>query len=72
MQFLNFLTYPIFILFLIESVCHVGNFTLHHEPAVVKLKGALELQNFHGPPNYESIAKGDKIYLPGLWSGIKL
>jgi hypothetical protein len=32
-----------------------------YEPAVVDLVGALDLQTFPGPPNYESIQGGDKL-----------
>lgn len=34
---------------------------VHYEPAIVSLVGTLETQTFAGPPNYESIVKGDKI-----------
>ena len=34
--------------------------TLKYEPSVVELQGKLSLQEFPGPPEYESIARGDK------------
>jgi hypothetical protein len=33
---------------------------LSYEPAVVKIAGTLERKTFPGPPNYESVAKGDQ------------
>jgi hypothetical protein len=35
--------------------------TLHFDPAVVELMGVVEAQTFPGPPNYESIQKGDSV-----------
>jgi hypothetical protein len=34
---------------------------LFYEPAVSSLTGTIEIQTFPGPPNWESIAKGDEI-----------
>jgi hypothetical protein len=36
------------------------NRTVTYEPAVIELAGRLDLQTFPGPPNYESIRKGDE------------
>jgi uncharacterized protein DUF4431 len=33
---------------------------LSYEPAVVKLEGTLSRKTFPGPPNYESVVKGDR------------
>lgn len=33
---------------------------LRYDPSVVNLRGKLSLQEFPGPPGYESIARGDK------------
>ncbi len=34
---------------------------LKYEPAIVTLQGVLSLQDFAGPPNYESVARGDEL-----------
>jgi Repeat of Unknown Function (DUF347)/Domain of unknown function (DUF4431) len=40
----------------------LGDWTIvTYEPEIVELVGTLELQTFPGPPNYESIQKGDDI-----------
>ena len=51
----------IHILFLFSSPVYAGNPIVHYEPSRVKLSGSLDLQTFPGPPNYESIADGDRM-----------
>ena len=43
------------------SIAYAANQIVHYEPATVELAGTIEQQTFPGPPNYESIAAGDKI-----------
>ncbi len=52
----------IFILTLssLASISHASE-VLRYEPAVVTLRGTVTLQNFAGPPNYESVARGDRL-----------
>ncbi len=38
-----------------------ANPVMHYEPAIVEVTGIIEQQTFPGPPEYESIAKGDRI-----------
>ncbi len=42
-------------------VATASNRVLTYEPAIVELTGRLDLQTFPGPPNYESIQKGDEV-----------
>lgn len=50
-----------FALFALCVTCCSANATcLPYEPASVSLVGKLERRTFAGPPNYESIAQGDK------------
>jgi hypothetical protein len=39
---------------------HVRAECLKYEPAVVTIKGTLAKRTFPGPPNYESVAAGDR------------
>lgn len=48
------------ILFLIAPLTLAANQTLYYEPNIVTLKGHIISLTFPGPPNYESIKKGDK------------
>jgi len=51
------------LLFLAGTCCaqvKTGSDCLSYEPAAVKLTGILIRKTFPGPPNYESIRKGDK------------
>lgn len=34
---------------------------LKYEPFIVRLRGTVLLQNFAGPPNYESVRQGDRL-----------
>jgi hypothetical protein len=34
---------------------------LGYEPVVVSLRGTISLQDFAGPPNYENVARGDRL-----------
>jgi hypothetical protein len=61
MQFHSFPISKIVYLIFLGSVCQGAPVVLHYDPAVVQLEGVLELQNFPGPPNYQSIAKGDQL-----------
>ncbi len=49
------------LLFLFSCASLAANQVLTYGPSVVELKGTLDLQTFPGPPNYESIAGGDRI-----------
>lgn len=53
--------FVILILIVNISLAYGANPILHYEPAIVELAGTIEQQTFPGPPNYESIAEGDKI-----------
>ena len=46
---------------LLASSCLAGNAIVTYEPEIVELVGTLDLQTFPGPPNYDSIQKGDDI-----------
>jgi hypothetical protein len=49
--------------------------TLRYEPSAVNLRGKLLLQEFPGPPGYESIAQGDKserFWILALMSPVRI
>lgn len=54
----------ILVTFLTSLILHLPSYameTLKYEPSVVTLRGTLSLQDFAGPPNYESVAQGDTL-----------
>ncbi len=46
---------------LLSPFSFADNQIVYYDPAQVKLKGVVEIQTFPGPPNYESIQKGDEM-----------
>jgi len=52
--------YPLFLLLLFSAGVLAKSPVVTYEPTKVELTGALDLQTFPGPPNYESIKEGDE------------
>lgn len=75
-----FLRIQIILIFLFpfgSSLIHGASHSTHfrYEPAVVELRGRLETRVYPGPPNYESVKKGDiaeTIWLAQLPTPIKV
>ncbi len=44
----------------LASITHASK-VLRYEPAVVRLRGNVSLQDFAGPPNFESVEHGDRL-----------
>ena len=60
-----FLSALLFVLHALDSLA-AGEACFRYEPAVVQLSGRLMLRTFPGPPNYESIQKGDRAETQAL------